>query len=89
MGKQKAGAKGRPGAEGAGRRWSRRRRRSVGLLLTVAALGGALILWAGGWLSSPGLAPPFTLPAHTGEQISLTDYIGKRDVVLVFYMFNT
>jgi peroxiredoxin len=35
------------------------------------------------------MAPPFTLPAHTGEQISLTDYIGKRDVVLVFYMFNT
>lgn len=89
MGKQKAGAKGRPGAKGAGRRWSRRRRRSFGLLLTVAALGGALILWAGGWLSSAEMAPPFTLPAHTGEQISLTDYIGKRDVVLVFYMFNT
>ena len=89
MGKQKAGAKGRPGAKGASRRWSRRRRRSVGLLLAVAALGGAFVLWAGGWLSPPDLAPPFTLPAHTGEQVSLTDYAGKRDVVLVFYMFDT
>ena len=89
MGKQKQGAKGRPGAKGAGRRWSRRRRRSVGLLLAVAVLGGAYGLWAGGWFSSPELAPPFTLPAHTGEQVSLADYAGKRDVVLVFYMFNT
>ena len=89
MGKQKWGAKGRPGAKGASRRWSRRRRRSVGLLLAVAALGGAFVLWAGGWLSSSDLAPPFTLLAHTGEQVSLTDYAGKRDVVLVFYMFDT
>ncbi len=59
------------------------------MVLAVAALGGAFVLWAGGWLSSPDLAPPFTLPAHTGEQVSLTDYAGKRDVVLVFYMFDT
>lgn len=89
MGKQKGGARGRPGAKGASRRWSRRRRRSVGLLLALAVLGGAFVLWAGGWLSSSDLAPPFTLPAHTGEQVSLTDYAGKRDVVLVFYMFDT
>jgi len=89
MGKQKQGTKGQPGAKGAGRRWSRRRRRSFGLLLAVAVLGGVFVLWAGGWLSSPDLAPPFTLPAHTGEQVSLTDYAGKRDVVLVFYMFDT
>ena len=89
MGKQKGGATERPGAKGASRRWSRRRRRSVGLLLALAVLGGAYSLWAGGWLSSPGLAPPFTLSAHTGEQVSLSDYVGKRDVVLVFYMAST
>ncbi|MGH7378255.1 MAG: hypothetical protein ACREKK_12650 [Candidatus Methylomirabilales bacterium] len=89
MGKQKGEVKGRRGTRGSGRQWSRRRRRSVGLLLAVTVLGGAFILWAGGWSSSPELAPPFTLPAHTGEQVSLADYVGKRDVVLVFYMFST
>ena len=89
MGKQKGGAKGRPGARGTSRRWSRRRRRTVGSLLALAGLGGAYGLWAGGWFSSTEMAPPFTLPAHTGEQVSLTDYVGKREVVLVFYMFST
>jgi len=30
-------------------------------------------------------APDFTLPASTGETISLKDYIGKKRVVLYFY----
>ncbi len=89
MGKQKGGATGRPGAKGASRRWSRRLRRTVGSLLAAALLGGAFALWAGGWFSAPELAPPFTLSAHTGEQVSLSDYVGKRDVVLVFYMAST
>ncbi len=30
-------------------------------------------------------APEFTLPATTGEKISLGDFKGKKNVVLVFY----
>lgn len=30
-------------------------------------------------------APDFTLPANTGTQISLSDYLGKKNVVLYFY----
>lgn len=30
-------------------------------------------------------APEFSLPSESGETVSLTDYIGKRPVVLFFY----
>ena len=30
-------------------------------------------------------APDFTLPAHSGGQISLSDYLGQKSIVLVFY----
>lgn len=30
-------------------------------------------------------APEFTLPATTGEKVSLKDFKGKKNVVLVFY----
>jgi cytochrome oxidase Cu insertion factor (SCO1/SenC/PrrC family) len=30
-------------------------------------------------------APDFTLENHDGENISLSDYYGKKSVVLVFY----
>ncbi len=30
-------------------------------------------------------APPFTAMAHTGQQVSLADYLGKQVVVLYFY----
>lgn len=30
-------------------------------------------------------APDFTLPATTGEKISLSDYRGKKNVVLAFF----
>lgn len=29
-------------------------------------------------------APDFTLPAHTGESVSLADYVGNKNVVLYF-----
>ena len=31
------------------------------------------------------LAPDFTLPALSGAQVSLKDFLGKKDVVLYFY----
>jgi peroxiredoxin len=30
-------------------------------------------------------APDFTLPAHSGGEISLSNYLGQKSVVLVFY----
>lgn len=30
-------------------------------------------------------APDFTLRSHAGEVVTLSDYRGKRDVLLVFY----
>lgn len=30
-------------------------------------------------------APPFTLKAHTGEEISLADFRGRKNVVLAFF----
>jgi peroxiredoxin len=43
--------------------------------------------------ASPGLAlqvgekaPDFTLPATTAEEIKLADYLGKKPVVLFFYI---
>ena len=32
-------------------------------------------------------APGFTLTSHTGERVSLADYIGKRNVVIAFYVY--
>ena len=31
-------------------------------------------------------APDFTLPDHTGKQVKLSDFKGKRNVVLAFYV---
>jgi len=31
------------------------------------------------------VAPDFTLESHDGKQISLSDYRGKKHVVLIFY----
>ena len=31
-------------------------------------------------------APDFSLPYQTGKQVRLSDYYGKRNVVLAFYL---
>ncbi|MGI9538749.1 MAG: redoxin domain-containing protein [Miltoncostaeaceae bacterium] len=31
------------------------------------------------------IAPPFTLKAHTGEEVSLADFRGRKNVVLAFF----
>ena len=33
-------------------------------------------------------APDFSLPAHTGDKISLSQYKGEKHVVLSFYVFD-
>lgn len=33
-------------------------------------------------------APDFTLPGTIGEKVKLGDYLGKRNVVLVFYVLD-
>ena len=72
-----------------GRRQRRKRRRLVlavlGLLVAaiVGYLGGNL-----GWTAAAegDPAPPFVLPDHQGRQVVLADYLGRKPVVLVFYM---
>ena len=73
----------------AGRRQRRKRR-----LLVLATLG--LLVAAGvgylGWnlgqtaAAEGDPAPPFVLPDHQGRQVALADYLGRKPVVLVFYM---
>ena len=33
-------------------------------------------------------APDFTLPAHTGEDVTLSDYRGQKNVVLSFHIHS-
>lgn len=65
----------------------RRTKRLVGMLLTLLVVGGSV----GGWLwygtqATPQPAPRFNLSASTGKRITLEDYLGKQEVVLLFYM---
>ena len=33
-------------------------------------------------------APDFTLPAHTGESVALSQYKGQKNVVLSFHIYS-
>jgi hypothetical protein len=75
--------KGKPGP-----RLTRRRRKWIVGTLVVLLLAGVGI---GAWLwngarAAPEHAPRFNLLASTGRVISLDDYVGKQEVVLLFYM---
>jgi len=76
------------------RRRARERRQTVGVLMTLAlALIVSLVSWRlffTAWApASPASAPSFALPSSTGQTVALRDFIGKQDVVLVFYMVAT
>jgi hypothetical protein len=62
------------------------------LLGTCAALGWAFAVWGCTPLATPGkvpdpgkTAPGFTLPSHTGDEVSLAELRKRGKVVLVFY----
>ncbi len=65
---------------GVGRKWI------LGAILAVAIAAG---VGAWHWRSTIWaykMAPSFTLQASTGRLVSLQDYQGKQEVVLIFYM---
>lgn len=54
------------------------------LVTTVTYLG-----WKYGWggaTAEGDLAPQFVLESHDGRQVALADYLGRKPVVLLFYM---
>jgi len=52
-------------------------------LLPLNAQGDSLMAAAPPGIGAP--APDFTLPSSTGENISLEDFKGRKNVVLFFY----
>lgn len=72
------------------KRRQRRKRRlmvpAVLALLAAAAVG--YLGWTFGWTAAAegDPAPSFVLPDHQGRQVALADYLGRKPVVLVFYM---
>ena len=57
-------------------------------VLTVILIGAVLLLAAGQSLALQvgDKAPDFSLPATTAESIKLADFLGKKPVVLFFYI---
>ena len=64
-------------------------RRWIGML-TVVFVSVALLFFSVGDVRALNVgdkAPDFTLPSTTGEKISLSQFRGKKPVVLFFYIF--
>lgn len=80
--KKNRGGPGRP------RNWFMRRRwRWIGIAALVLVAGGA-----GAWQWNERRAAPaprFNLMASTGKVVTLDDFLGKQEVVLIFYMGAT
>jgi AhpC/TSA family len=59
--------------------------------LIMAALLSSVLLGLGAGhalaLQVGDKAPDFSLPATTGGEIKLADYVGKKPVVLFFYVY--
>lgn len=68
-----------------GRKW----RKMIAVLGLPVAIGVAYFGWTydGSTATAKGYpAPPFVLPDHEGRPVALADYLGRKPVVLVFYM---
>lgn len=62
-------------------RWTR--------VIIVLLLSGVFLLLSAGRLMALQVgdkAPDFSLPANTAEKVSLADYLGKKNVVVFFYI---
>jgi hypothetical protein len=58
-------------------------------IVAVGSLIGSLLLLATGQATALQVgdqAPEFALPATTADKISLADYLGKKHVVIFFYI---
>jgi len=65
----------------------RRRRKWIVAAVLSLALIGAVAAWKwNGTLWAYKSAPSFTLQASNGQLVSLRDYLGKQEVVIIFYM---
>ena len=64
-------------------------RRWISLFMVVLVSGALLFINAGDVMALKvgDKAPDFTLPSTTGEKISLSQFQGKKPVVLFFYIF--
>lgn len=58
----------------------------TGAILAVAIAAGIAIWQRPGMLWGYKQAPSFTLQSSTGRVVSLEDFRGKKEVVLIFYM---
>lgn len=58
----------------------------VGLALAFSAAGNAQQQQLMTKVKIGDPAPDFTLPDHTGKQVQLSDFRGKKNVVLAFYV---
>lgn len=72
-------------------RSQRRGRKLLAGVIAVALFGGIVTYlgWNYGWSGAAGegdAAPPFVLPSQDGRQVALADYLGRKPVVLFFYM---
>jgi hypothetical protein len=66
----------------------RRKRWMVAAVLGALVVGGGVGAWqlTGALTAAPQPAPRFNLMASTGRVITLDDFLGKQEVVLIFYM---
>ena len=64
-------------------------RRWISMIMVVLVSAALLFFNAGDVMALKvgDKAPDFTLSSTTGEKISLSDYRGKKPVVLFFYLF--
>lgn len=78
--------KGRPEPRPGMRR--RRKKWILGNLVALVLIGGGVgaWIWNGARATPAEPAPRFNLWASSGRAITLDDYVGKREVVLFFFM---
>ena len=64
-------------------------RRWISMFMAVLVSAALLFFSAGDVMALKvgDKAPDFTLPSTTGEEISLSQFRGKKPVVLFFYLF--